>query len=101
MENKFYGLSDDQLAQMAQKGDIMAEEHLIRKYKELVRKKSQFYYIIGADGDDVVQEGMIGLFKAIRSFDPEAGAAFKTFVDMCVNRQILTAIKTASRKKIV
>ena len=104
MENKSMDLmmeqmSDDELVVMAKSGDLEAEEHLIRKYKELVRQKSQFYYIIGADGDDVVQEGMIGLFKAIHSFDQAAGASFKTFADLCVNRQILSAIRTASRKK--
>ena len=92
-------LDDNQLVALAKSGDLDAEEHLIRKYKELVRRKSQFYFIIGADGDDVVQEGMIGLFKAIHSFDPEGGASFKSFADMCVTRQILTAIKTASRRK--
>ena len=92
-------LNDEQLVDLAKSGDLDAEEHLIRKHKDLVRRKSQFYFIIGADADDVVQEGMIGLFKAIHSFDPEGGAAFKTFADMCINRQILTAIKTASRKK--
>lgn len=112
MENKFTGmaaglvevaeldaLSDEQLVDLAKSGNLDAEEYLIRKYKELVRKKSQFYFIIGADGDDVMQEGMIGLFKAIHSFDPEGGAAFRTFADLCINRQILTAIKTASRRK--
>ena len=104
MENKSMDLimeqmSDDELVVLAKSGDLEAEEHLIRKYKELVRQKSQFYYIIGADGDDVVQEGMIGLFKAIHSFDQTAGASFKTFADLCVNRQILSAIRTASRKK--
>lgn len=109
MENKFTGmhaaeaeldaLNDEQLVAMAKSGSLDAEEYLIRKYKDLVRSKSQFYFIIGADGDDVVQEGMIGLFKAIHSFDEKAGASFRTFADLCINRQILTAIKTASRKK--
>ena len=92
-------MTDVELVDLAKNGDLDAEEHLIRKYKELVRRKSQFYFIIGADGDDVVQEGMIGLFKAIHSFNPEGGASFSSFADLCVNRQILTAIKTASRKK--
>lgn len=100
MENKFLNeLDDNQLVSQAQAGDLMAEEHLIRKYKELVRKKSQFYYIIGADGDDVVQEGMIGLFKAIQSYSPENKASFRTFAELCVDRQIISAIRMASRKK--
>lgn len=99
MENKFNGLTDEILVESAKSGDLDAEEYLIRKYKELVRRKSQIYYIIGADGDDVVQEGMIGLFKAIHSYDSKGGSSFKSFADMCITRQILTAIKTASRKK--
>lgn len=92
-------ITDEQLAALAQAGDLQAEEYLIRKYKEMVRLKSQFYYIIGADGDDVVQEGMIGLFKAIQSFEEEREASFKTFAELCVNRQIITAIKSANRQK--
>ncbi len=92
-------LDDTQLVALAKSGDLDAEEHLIRKYKDLVKSKSQFYYIIGADGDDVMQEGMIGLFKAIHSFRPDNGAAFRTFADMCISRQIISAIRTASRKK--
>ena len=99
MENKFTEFTDEQLVKQAQDGDMLAEEYLIRKYKELVRKKSKIYFIIGADGDDVVQEGMIGLFKAIHSFGEDGGASFRTFADMCVNRQIISAIRTASRKK--
>lgn len=112
MENKFTGmtadqvevaelnaLKDEQLVALAKSGNLDAEEHLIRKYKELVRNKSQFYYIIGADGDDVMQEGMIGLFKAIHSFELGESASFRTFAELCVDRQIITAIRAASRKK--
>ncbi len=99
MENKFYDMTDEQIVILAKSGDLEAEEHLIRKYKELVKMKSQFYYIIGADGDDVIQEGMIGMFKAIHSFDPDGGTAFRTFANLCINRQIVSAIRTASRKK--
>ncbi len=99
MENKFLGFTDEQLAVMAQAGDMDAEEYLIRKYKELVKLRSQFYYIIGADGDDVIQEGMIGIFKAIHSFKTEEKASFYTFAEMCINRQIISAIRAASRKK--
>jgi RNA polymerase sporulation-specific sigma factor len=99
MEKQFANFTDEQLVQQAQKGDMLAEEHLIRKYKEHVRKKSKVYFIIGADGEDVMQEGMIGLFKAIRSFDGEQQASFKTFAELCISRQIISAIRTASRKK--
>lgn len=99
MEKQLANFTDEELVQKAQTGDLVAEEHLIRKYKELVRSRSQYYFIIGADGDDVVQEGMIGLFKAIHSFKEGNKASFRTFAELCVNRQIITAIKTASRKK--
>lgn len=99
MENRFSGMTDEELVASAQEGNLEAEEFLIRKYKELVRSRSQFYFIIGADGDDVVQEGMIGLFKAIQSYSAGKEASFKTFAELCVNRQIITAIKTASRRK--
>ena len=99
MENKFNELTDELLVERAKSGDLEAEEYLIRKYKELVRKKSQLYYIIGADGDDVVQEGMIGLFKAIRSYEPDNNTGFRGFAEMCIGRQIISAIRSATRKK--
>lgn len=92
-------LTDEQLVRMAQEGSETAEEILIEKYKGLVKNKAKTYYITGADSEDVVQEGMIGLFKAIRSFDGSKQAAFKTFADTCVNSQILSAIKKANRKR--
>lgn len=99
MEKRWANMTDEELVAQAQAGDLEPEEHLIRKYKELVRSRSQFYFIIGADGDDVVQEGMIGLFKAIQSYNPDKEASFRTFAELCINRQIITAIKTASRRK--
>ena len=92
-------LTDEQLVRMAQEGSETAEEILIEKYKGLVKNKAKTYYITGADSEDVVQEGMIGLFKAIRSFDVSKQAAFKTFADTCVNSQIISAIKKANRKR--
>ncbi|MDO4545865.1 MAG: RNA polymerase sporulation sigma factor SigH [Bacillota bacterium] len=91
--------SDDQLAVMAQSGDLDAEETLIRKYKETVRLKSQMYFMVGADEEDVVQEGMIGLFKAIRQYDVDKDASFGTFASICITRQIISAIRTADRDK--
>jgi len=99
MENKYLEFTDEGLAVQAQSGDMDAEEYLIRKYKGLVKNKSQFYYIIGADGDDVMEEGMIGLFKSIHSFEAGAGASFRTFAEICIDRQIISAIRAASRKK--
>ena len=92
-------LTDEQLVKMAQEGSETAEEILIEKYKGFVKNKAKAYYIAGADSEDVVQEGMIGLFKAIRGFDANKEAAFKTFADTCVNNQIMTAIKKANRQK--
>lgn len=92
-------LTDEQLVKMAQEGSETAEEILIEKYKPFVKGKSQAYYIIGADSDDVIQEGMIGLFKAIRGFNPDKETGFKTFANTCINNQILTAIKKADRDK--
>lgn len=100
MKDKSYdSLTDEQLVEQAQTGSLEAEEYLIRKYKEVVRTRSQLYFIMGADGEDVVQEGMIGLFKAIRSYDAGKDASFHTFAELCINRQILTAIRQASRRK--
>ena len=92
-------LTDEQLVKMAQEGSETAEEILIEKYKGFVKNKAKTYYIAGADSEDVVQEGMIGLFKAIRGFDANKEAAFKTFADTCVSNQIMTAIKKANRQK--
>ena len=92
-------LSDEELVTRAKRGDQDAEEYLIRKYKDEVRGKAHIYFIMGADGEDIVQEGMIGIFKAIRSYNEEKHASFRTFAEICINRQILTAIKTATRQK--
>ncbi|MCI8645299.1 MAG: RNA polymerase sporulation sigma factor SigH [Firmicutes bacterium] len=99
MDKCYDKLTDEQLVQKAQAGQLEAEEYLIRKYKSMVRRRAQLYFIAGADGDDVMQEGMIGLFKAIRSYRSQMDAAFGTFAELCVNRQIITAIKLASRRK--
>ncbi|MBC8568283.1 sigma-70 family RNA polymerase sigma factor [Mogibacterium sp. NSJ-24] len=92
-------LSDSDLAVMAQGGDLDAEERLMRRYKETVRIKSKMYYMAGADEDDVVQEGMIGLLKAIRQFDAGKAASFETFANICITRQIISAIRSAARDK--
>lgn len=99
MDKRYENLTDEQLAEQAQAGDLGASEYLIRKYKEMVRRRAQLYFIMGADGDDVIQEGMIGLFKAIKSYSRGKEATFRTFAELCINRQIITAIKLASRRK--
>lgn len=91
--------TEEDLVFLAQNGDESAEEVLIRKYKDLIRTKARLYYMMGADHDDIMQEGMIGIFKAIKSYDPLKQASFHTFADLCINRQIITAIKSASRMK--
>lgn len=92
-------LTDESIVKMAQEGSSTAYEYLIGKYKDLVKVKSKSYYIAGADNEDVIQEGMIGIFKAVRDFDEEKDASFRTFAELCINRQILNAIKGANRQK--
>ncbi len=91
--------SDSRLVAMAQEGDIDAEEALMRRYKETVRIKARLYFMAGADEDDVVQEGMIGLLKAIRQYDADKAATFGTFASICITSQIISAIRTAGRNK--
>lgn len=95
----FEDCSDAELVNMAQSGNLDAEEALIRKYKETVKIKANMYFMAGADEDDVVQEGMIGLFKAIRQYDFNRDVAFGTFAGVCITRQIISAIRTADRDK--
>ncbi|WP_413382711.1 RNA polymerase sporulation sigma factor SigH [Alkalihalobacillus sp. 1P02AB] len=90
---------DDQLVGQARLGNGAALEYLINKYKNFVRAKARSYFLIGADHEDIVQEGMIGLYKAIRDFNGEKLSSFKAFAELCVTRQIITAIKTATRQK--
>ncbi|QIB70250.1 RNA polymerase sporulation sigma factor SigH [Aminipila butyrica] len=92
-------LSDEELAALAQAGDQLAEETLIRKYKTVIRGKSRLYFVAGADAEDVIQEGMLGLFKAIRSYRNDRNASFRTYAELCINRQILSAVKQAARMK--
>ena len=92
-------LTDESIVKMAQEGSSTAYEYLISKYKELVKVKSKSYFIAGGDNEDVIQEGMIGIFKAVRDFDEEKDASFRTFAELCINRQILNAIKDANRQK--
>ena len=99
MAENYNLFEDEKLAGMAQAGDSAAEETLIDRYKELVKSRAHLYFIAGADSEDVIQEGMIGLFKAVRGYNSGREASFRTFAGMCINRQIITAIKTASRLK--
>jgi len=90
---------DEEIALDAKNGDVKAQEYLINKYKNFVKAKAKSYFLIGADKEDIYQEGMIGLYKAIRDFKPDKLSSFKAFAELCVTRQIITAIKTATRQK--
>ena len=92
-------LTDEQIVEYARHDDRCAEEYLINKYKNFVRAKARSYFLIGADREDIIQEGMIGLYKAIRDFKPDKLASFRAFAELCITRQIITAIKTATRQK--
>ena len=92
-------MADEQIVRLAQDADGAALEYLLNKYKNFVRTKARSYFLIGADHEDIVQEGMIGLYKAIRDYRPEKLSSFRAFAELCVTRQIITAIKTATRQK--
>lgn len=93
-------MPDENVVELARNsGDRDAEEFLINKYKNFVRAKARSYFLIGADREDIIQEGMIGLYKAIRDFKPDKLASFRAFAELCITRQIITAIKTATRQK--
>ncbi|MEE1013800.1 MAG: RNA polymerase sporulation sigma factor SigH [Clostridia bacterium] len=96
---RYEELADEQVAELSAEGDKQATEYILSKYKNLVRARAKDYYLAGADREDLVQEGMIGLFKAIRDFDITKQASFRGFAEMCVKRQIITAVKTATRQK--
>lgn len=97
--HKFETMEDEEIVQMANSDCPLALEYLINKYKNFVRSKARSYFLIGADRDDIIQEGMIGLFKAIRDYDKERLTSFKSFAEICITRQIITAIKSATRQK--
>jgi RNA polymerase sporulation-specific sigma factor len=93
------GPTDEQLIARIREGDDEAERLLYERYKQLVRSRAHSYFLIGADHEDLVQEGMLGLYKAVCEYDGSKTASFKSFAELCVTRQILSAIKNATRKK--
>lgn len=93
------GKIDEEVVSEAKSGNVKAQEYLITKYQNFVKAKAKSYFLIGADKEDIYQEGMIGLYKAIRDYRPDKLASFKAFAELCVTRQIITAIKTATRQK--
>ncbi|EZH64443.1 RNA polymerase factor sigma-70 [Bacillaceae bacterium JMAK1] len=98
-ENKDVISEDERLVEAVRYGNSTALEQLINKYKNFVRAKARSYFLIGADHEDIVQEGMIGLYKAIRDFNGDKLSSFRAFAELCITRQIITAIKTATRQK--
>ena len=100
-ENEFNyeKMSDEEVVELSASGDRRATEYILSKYKNLVKSRAKAYFIAGADHDDIVQEGMIGLFKAVRDFDITKQPTFRGFAEICVKRQIITAIKAAGRQK--
>ena len=98
-KNKYEEASDEELIKQIRLGNSEAQDFLIERYRNLVSMKANKYFLIGAESDDMVQEGMIGLFKAIQSFSLEKNNSFKTFANLCIDRQLITAIKTSNRQK--
>ena len=96
---QFEKMSDEQLVEQVHQGNTDALDYLITKYRLFVKSKAKSYFLIGADKEDIVQEGMIGLYKAIRDFKGDKLSSFRAFAELCITRQIITAIKTATRQK--
>lgn len=99
LTESFDSMLDEELVLNAREGNTLALEFVINKYKNFVRAKARSYFLIGADREDIVQEGMIGLYKAIRDFRNDKLSSFRAFAELCITRQIITAIKTATRQK--
>jgi len=99
VSQSFIDMSDEDIVMLATNGDNNAWEFLICKYKNFVRAKVRSYFLIGADKEDILQEGMLGLYKAIRDFRHDRLSSFRAFAELCIRRQIITAIKTATRQK--
>lgn len=98
-ESIYDSMADEDIIELSKNGDKYAIDYIIDKYKNLVRSRARTYFLIGADKEDIVQEGMIGLYKAARDFKKDKHSSFKAFAELCVTRQIITAIKSATRQK--
>ena len=96
---QYAGLADHEVVALAGQGDGRALEYLLDKYKNFVRAKARYYFLAGADKEDLIQEGMIGLYKAIRDFQEDKQASFRAFAELCITRQVITAVKSATRQK--
>jgi len=99
LEEKMDALSDEDIIALIRDNDPDAMDYMLNRYKNLVRKKAKALYLIGGDKDDLIQEGMIGLYKAIRDYNPDKDNSFHNFADLCISRQIYSAIKASNRKK--
>lgn len=99
LEKELLEKTDEEIALEAKEGSSIAQEYIITKYEHFIKAKAKSYFLIGADKEDIYQEGMIGLYKAIRDFKHEKEGTFKSFAELCITRQIITAIKTATRQK--
>ncbi len=99
LQDQLRDASDESIVEFARAGDEVALEHLLIRYKNFTRVKARSYFLVGADKEDIVQEGMIGLYKAIRDFQAERQSSFRAFAELCITRQIITAIKSATRQK--
>ena len=97
--DEFKEKSDEEIVVEAKMGDNLAQDYLINKYENFVKSKAKSYFLVGADKEDIIQEGMIGLYKAIRDYKTDKLTSFKAFAELCITRQIITAIKTATRQK--
>ena len=98
-ETNYSELSDESVVVLAKDGDTAAIDYILEKYKPLVKAKSRAYFLKGADNEDIIQEGMIGLYKSVRDFNAEKHSSYRAFAELCVNRQVITAVKAATRQK--
>lgn len=99
MEREYSQVSDEELIDRLRGGESRITDYIMDKYKNLVRSKAKSMYILGGDNEDLIQEGMIGLFKAIRDYDSGRDASFYTFADLCISRQMYTAVQASHRQK--
>lgn len=90
---------DEAIISLIHQKDVNAQEFMLEKYKPLVKSKSRVYFLVGADNEDIIQEGMIGLYKAVRDFNPDKHSSFRAFAELCINRQLITAVKASTRQK--
>ncbi len=99
LNNQYVNMSDEKIIEIIQNGDNTALNYMMNKYNDLVNIKASKFYMVGAEKEDVIQEGLIGLYKATKSFDIQKQNSFKTFANLCIERQLITALKTSNRQK--